>query len=178
MRKQYRPDDYSLRQQRRAVRDLLPRDKNDVDAVRRLVAAGYPSVEAVLGDLLKWIRDPEWPVCKPIAELLVQIGAPAVPLLQEFLIRRDGRDFVPALVREVFPHWSSDVLSPLASFVEQQAVHGHWGTDLPALELLIRKRLVTVEYARELLQSKQWFHAKQLSKLDVLANQLSNEDAV
>jgi hypothetical protein len=79
MRSQYRPDDYRLRQQRRALRNLLPLDKNDLDAVKRLVDAGYPSVEPILADLVMWIRDPEWPVCNPMAAFLAQIGAPAVP---------------------------------------------------------------------------------------------------
>jgi uncharacterized protein DUF5071 len=173
MRDQYRPDDYPARQHRRDLRQLLPRDKNDVDALNRLVEVGYPAVEAILGDLVKWIRIPDWPVCKPVAAFLVDIGAPAVPHLQEFLRRHNARDFVAPLVREVFPHWSSEALVPLTPFVEQQALHGEYGTDLPALELLIRKRLITSQHASELVDSKRRFHASQLSRLDVLAEELS-----
>lgn len=172
-RDQYRPDDYPVRQHLRDLRQLVPRDKNDLDAVRRLSEAGYPEVGPILGDLVKWIRIPDWPVCKPIGEFLVQIGAPAVPHLLAFLRRHDTREYVAPLVREVLPHWPSEVLAPLTVFVEQQAIHGQYGTDLPALELLIRKRLVTAQYANELLESKRRFHASHLSRLEVLAKELS-----
>lgn len=178
MRDQYRPEDYPRRQHRRDLRQLLPRDKNDLDAVQRLVEAGYPTIEPILGELLKWIRQPDWPVCKPIAAFLVDIGPPAVPLLQEFLRQRDGRDFVAPLVREVLPHWSSEILLPLTPFVEQQALHGQYGTDLPALELLIRKHLITREHATELVDSKQRFHRSQLALLVVLAKELSRDGTV
>jgi hypothetical protein len=66
---------------------------------------------------------------------------------------------------------------PLTPFVEQQALHGQYGTDLPALELLIRKRLITPQHASELVDSKRRFHASHLSRLDVLAKELSDGGA-
>lgn len=178
MRDQYRPDDYPLRQQRRDLRQLLPRDKNDLDAVQRLVEAGYPTVEPIVGELVKWIRDPNWPVCQPISAFLVGFGERAVPHIHAFLTQRGGRDFIAPLVREVLPHWSSEILLPLTPFVEQHAIHGQYGTDLPALELLIRKHLITRQYASELVQSKRRFHASQAALLDALAKELSPDSAV
>jgi len=176
MREQYNPDDHSLRERRRDLRALLPRDKNDLDAVQRLVEAGYPTVEPIMGDLLKWIRGPEWPVCKPMAAFLVQIGAPAVPHLKEILTRHD--EFIVPLIREVLPSWSTEVMSPLTVFVEQQAVHGQYGRDLPALELLIRKRLIPAQQASDLVMRKRRGHEAQLAILDSMANLLANDDAV
>ena len=178
MRGQYQPNEYSLRQRRRDLRELLPRDPNDLDAVQRLVEAGYPTVEPIMGDLLRWIRGPEWPVCKPIAAFLVQIGAPAVPHIKEILTRHGAREFIVPLIREVLPSWSTEVLSPLTAFVEQQAIHGQYGTDLPALELLIRKRLVTAQHASDMVTRKRRGHEAQLLKIDSLAGLLENDGAV
>jgi Domain of unknown function (DUF5071) len=172
------PDDYRLRELRRELRKLLPHDKNDVDAVRRVVDVGYPTVEPILPDLLKWIREPEWPVCKPIAVFLVQIGEPLVPWLQRTLVRRDGRSLIEPLIREVLPHWPREYISPLTPFVDQQAIHGLYGSDLPALDLLVRKRLVSKDYAHELLASKRRLHQRCVSELDSLAALLSTDEAV
>jgi hypothetical protein len=178
MRDRYHPDDYPSREHRRDLRELLPRDKNDLDAVQRIVEAGYPKVEPIVGDLLKWIRQPDWPVCKPIAAFLVRIGAAVVPHIEEILVRRDGREYIVPLIREVLPSWTTEVLSPLTAFIEQQAIHGQYGTDLPALELLIEKRLVTAQYASDLVMRKRRGHEAQLSLLDSLARLLENDDAV
>jgi hypothetical protein len=174
----YHPDDYSLRERRRELRELLPRDKNDLDAVQRIVEAGYPKVEPIVGDLLKWIRGPEWPVCRPIAAFLVSIGAAAVPPIKEILLRRDGREYIVPLIREVLPSWTTDVLSPLTGFIEQQAIHGQYGTDLPALELLIKKRLIPAQRADELVTDKRRGHEARLAILASLARVLENPDAV
>ena len=178
MRDEYDPDDYRLRERRRELRKLLPRDQNDVEAVRRLVDVGYPTVAPILSDLLKWIRGPEWPVCKPVAAFLVQIGEPLVPWLQRRLVRLDSRSLIGPLIGEVLPHWPREYISPLTPFVEQEAIHGLYGNDLRALDLLVRKRLVSEDYARELLASKRSFHQQRVSELDSLAALLSTDEAV
>src|SRR3954454_25322905 len=53
-------------------RQLLPRDKLDVAGARAVIALGYPAVAPVLGDLLEWLQDCNWPVSRPIADFLPQ----------------------------------------------------------------------------------------------------------
>jgi Domain of unknown function (DUF5071) len=59
---------------RKELRKLLPVDKDDVAAIEAITAHGYPAVQPILLDLLKWIRDESWPVAKPACEFLVTIG--------------------------------------------------------------------------------------------------------
>lgn len=66
-------------------RIILPRDKHDTLAVDRLSQLGYPIISPVLPELMKWLQDANWPVARPISDLLVEIGKPVVPLLQEVL---------------------------------------------------------------------------------------------
>ena len=63
----------------------LPRDKHDTLAVDQLVELGYPIIAPALPELLKWLQDANWPVARPISDLLVKIGKPVVPLILEVL---------------------------------------------------------------------------------------------
>ncbi len=155
-------DDHRVRQLRRELRHLLPNDQDDVEAVARLKSAGYPSIEPILFDMLKWIRQPAWPVCKPMAALLVQIGPPLIPYLHQ-AFRSHDEAWAGQLIREVLEHWPGEAFSALYAHIEQQAIHARYGADLEALSLLVRKRVIDVAYAHDLLQSKRRFHEMQLS---------------
>jgi hypothetical protein len=67
------------------LRINIPRDKHDTLAVDRLVELGYPIIAPVLPELLKWLQDANWPVARPVSDLLVNVGKPVVPLLLEVL---------------------------------------------------------------------------------------------
>lgn len=64
---------------RKQLRKLLPVNKDDVAAIEAITAQGYPAVQPILLDLLKWIRDESWPVAKPAREFLVAIGPRLAP---------------------------------------------------------------------------------------------------
>ena len=55
---------------------ILPRDKHDTLAVRQLAELGYPIISPVLPELMKWLQDANWPVARPISDLLVKIEKP------------------------------------------------------------------------------------------------------
>ena len=46
---------------------------------RAAVEAGYPAVDPILGELLKWLQDCNWPVAHILEPFLASIGAPLVP---------------------------------------------------------------------------------------------------
>lgn len=58
---------------------LVPEDKHDLQAAERAVALGYPGVEPVLGDLLEWLQDRNWPVARVLEPFLASIGKPLIP---------------------------------------------------------------------------------------------------
>jgi hypothetical protein len=166
-------DDYRLRQLRRDLRKSLPQRADDLDALPRLVALGYPAVEPVLFDVLKWIRQPDWPVAKPVVAFLREIGAPLAPSIEQ-IFRTDDRAWAAQVIREILEHWPAETLKPLTTHLEQQAIHAHSGYDLEALSLLVRKGLITREDARELLQTKRYFLEKQLSQVEAIEDLLAD----
>jgi Domain of unknown function (DUF5071) len=68
----------------------LPQDKFDLDAVAQFVAAGFPAIAPFLDDLVIWVADGNWPVARPVAELLVLTGVGALPALRQVLQGSDA----------------------------------------------------------------------------------------
>ena len=124
-------------------------------------------------DLLKWIRQPEWPVAKPVAVFLREIGAPLTPAIEQ-MFRSHDQAWAAQVIREILELWQAEALQPLFAQLEQQAIHAHFGYDLEALSLLVRKRLITREDARELLQRKRSFLHKELSQVEAIEDLLSD----
>ena len=60
-------------------RDLVPTSKGDLTRARAAVEAGYPAVDPILGELLKWLQDYNWPVAHILGPFLASIGVPLVP---------------------------------------------------------------------------------------------------
>jgi Domain of unknown function (DUF5071) len=61
------------------LRELVPRDKSDVDRAQAAVAAGFPAVESVLDRLVEWLQDANWPVATVLIPFLQSVGSPLVP---------------------------------------------------------------------------------------------------
>jgi hypothetical protein len=66
-------------------RELLPRDKHDLDHARAVAALGYPAVDPVLPDLLEWLQDCNWPVSRPIGDFLAALPEQMAPLIWKVL---------------------------------------------------------------------------------------------
>ena len=62
-------------------RQLLPRDKRDLENARAVIALGYPAVAPVLRDLLEWLQDCNWPVSRPIGDFLASLPQQTAPLI-------------------------------------------------------------------------------------------------
>ena len=58
---------------------LIPKSKSDLETANRAVAAGYPAVKPVLGELVEWLKDYNWPVAHVLAPFLAKIGIHLVP---------------------------------------------------------------------------------------------------
>ena len=69
--------------------DLVPRSKIDLPTAQRAERAGWPAVEPVLGELVDWCLDSNWPVAQHLGPFLGRIGLPVVPHARAIL---DGDD--------------------------------------------------------------------------------------
>jgi hypothetical protein len=90
----------------------LPTHKADVVAAEQLVAAGMPTVEPVLGSLLEWFQDFNWPVARALAPLFEGMGPEVVPHIQRVLGSDD----------EVWKYWLVTVILPRLSPAAQLAL--------------------------------------------------------
>ncbi|MEG3146087.1 DUF5071 domain-containing protein [Sphingomonas sp. RT2P30] len=72
------------------IRHLVPRSKSDLDLLPAIAEAGYPAIAPILNDLLAWTADPNWPICVPLIDYLVTLGAPMVEPIRLVLRGDDG----------------------------------------------------------------------------------------
>jgi hypothetical protein len=151
---------------RKELRKLLPSNKDDVAAVEAIAARGYPAVEPILLDLLKWIRIESWPVAKPACEFLVSIGPRLAPQVWEVLGSRDDA-WKAVVLRQIVSGWPADEVRDLSSQLFLIATDGQsWGADLLALRLLAQHGIGDPEWIAGWLGFKREHHEKRLAEIE------------
>lgn len=162
---------------RKELRKLLPVNKDDVAAIKAITAHGYPAVQPILLDLLKWIRDESWPVAKPACEFLVTIGPRLAPQVREVLGSRN--DSLKAVVlRQIVSEWPSDDVRGLSDQLFLIATDGQsWGADLLALRLLAQHRIGDPEWMTGWLEFKREHHEKRLAEIAEILRMLQDRGA-
>ena len=65
---------------------LIPKDKFDLDAAKRLLEATPEQVSAVAFSLLEWIADMNWPVASEIIHVLPKFHKELLPSIEQILI--------------------------------------------------------------------------------------------
>jgi hypothetical protein len=166
--------DQQQRLLRKELRKLLPANKDDVAAIAAIAARGYPAVQPILLDLLKWIRQESWPVAKPACEFLVSIGPRLAPEVQEVLGSRD--DFLKAAVlREIVSQWPSEDVRQLSPQLFLIATDGQsWGADLLALRLLVQHGIGDPEWIVGWLEFKREHHEKRMADIAEILRRLKD----
>lgn len=150
---------------RKELRKLLPVNKDDVASIETITARGYPAVQPILLDLLKWIRVESWPVAKPACEFLVTIGPRLAPQARKVLGSRDDR-LKAVVLRHIVNEWPSDDVRGLSDQLFLIATDGQsWGADLLALRLLARHGIGDPEWITGWLEFKREHHETRLSEI-------------
>ena len=67
---------------------LIPKDKFDLDAAKRLSLATPEQVSVVATSLLKWIADMNWPVALEIIHVLPKFHKELLPSIEQILINQ------------------------------------------------------------------------------------------
>jgi hypothetical protein len=149
---------------RKQLRKLLPANKDDVAAIEAIKAHGYPAVQPILLDLLKWIREESWPVAKPTREFLLTIGPRLAPQVREVLGSRS--DSLKAAVLGLVNEWPAEDVRGLSDQLFLIATDGQsWGADLLALRLLAQHRIGDPEWITGWLEFKREHHEKRLAEI-------------
>jgi hypothetical protein len=125
----------------KSLKRLLPRDKNDAEAAKALVALGFPALEPVLPRMLEWLEAYGSPVELVMRDFFAALGIHAVPAVQSALApRHDALKY--AVVMNVVAKWPAEAVAPLKVQLQALATgSGFYGTDLAALRLLAEHRL-------------------------------------
>ncbi|HSF47698.1 MAG TPA: DUF5071 domain-containing protein, partial [Burkholderiales bacterium] len=113
----------------KSLKRLLPRDKDDAEGARALVALGYPVVEPILPYMLDWLKSNGSPVEMVVREFFVSLGSKAVPVVQKALAsRHDGLKYF--VVMNVVTRWPAEAIEKLKLQLQALATgSGSYGTD-------------------------------------------------
>lgn len=117
---------------------VLPRDKNDVTGATAALKCGLPTLEPALPALLRWLRNPSWPVAGVIRPFFSTHGEAALPHVKRALASRDAL-WKANLLQTVVSHWDRALVVELNPALELLVTtFDGSGTDLAAFELLVR----------------------------------------
>src|SRR5688500_15500532 len=124
-----------------SLKRLLPKNKDDAESARALVAMGYSAVEPVLSNMLEWLKTSGTPVDLVLRDFFAGLGVQAVPVVQKALASR--HDLLKySIVQHVVCRWPAGAVSQLAPQLQGLASgSGFYGTDLIAMRLLVEHRL-------------------------------------
>ena len=53
------------------IKNLIPKDKFDIETAEKLKEHSFEEIKPIIPELLQWLQDLNWPVSKPIAEILI-----------------------------------------------------------------------------------------------------------
>jgi hypothetical protein len=64
---------------------LVPLHKSDLQNARAAVALGWPAVEPIVPQLLRWLQDINWPVAHVLAPFFAEVGPALAPQVRAIL---------------------------------------------------------------------------------------------
>ncbi|MEK4077810.1 MULTISPECIES: DUF5071 domain-containing protein [Paenibacillus] len=71
-------------------RECLPRDKFDYEAVRKLSEFSDVELKVIIPELMEWLQDGNWPISKPVEDILLRLGEDLVPHIKDVLQTQDS----------------------------------------------------------------------------------------
>ncbi|MDR9747075.1 DUF5071 domain-containing protein [Paenibacillus taichungensis] len=71
------------------VREWLPRDKHDYEAVRKLSELSNEELRDIIPELMEWLQDGNWPIARSVEDLLLRFGEELIPHIQNVFKTKD-----------------------------------------------------------------------------------------
>lgn len=72
------------------IKDLIPKDKFDIETAKKLSNYSINEVQPIIPELLEWLQDGNWPVSKPIADHLIPFTQDISLEILQILKSNDG----------------------------------------------------------------------------------------
>ena len=168
--------DQQQRQLRKELRKLLPANQDDVAAIAAIAARGYPAVQPILVDLMKWTRHDHWLVATPAREFLASLGGQLAPEVHHALGSSDSA-LKAAVLRHIVTQWSSDDVRAVGSRLLLIATDGQsWGADLLALRLCAQHGIGDPEWIAGWLGFKREYHEGRLADISEVFDILKSKE--
>lgn len=118
---------------------LIPKDKFDLDAAKRLSLATPEQVSAVATPLLEWIADMNWPVALEIIHVLPKFHKELLPSIEPILLNRENdiiwKYWIISQLLIQFPKESLLTLLPIIQEYADLIPHNEDEEDLKELSL-------------------------------------------
>ena len=102
------------------LHDCIPSHKGDLAAAAQAEMAGYPALNDILGDLLPWVKDPNWPVAEKLIPLLANAEMEIAPHLMASLASHD-EDMKMAILVTIGPKLKPGIRTLLKPAIERMA---------------------------------------------------------
>ena len=137
------------------LRHLMPKNAEDVDAARELVALDPAELAPVVPEMLRHLKHHNSPVSATFCEFFAKHGERYVANVVSFLGRNTLPEVRLLLLGRVLPSWSREAVSECAGALSMIVTDPHsLNSDLLAMRLLARHRLADPKWLREWSQFK------------------------
>jgi hypothetical protein len=151
---------------RRELLRLMPTDGKDQAGAMRIIELGYPTVEPVLPDIVRWLRVADSPVADAFAGFLADLGEPAGEVIAWRGLHPGNIWARHRILRDVLPHWPTDHLRRIAFMLTTTATQPDaYDNDLLAIELLAKHRLADAEWLSSWITFKEQRLSERVARL-------------
>ena len=95
---------------------FIPKDKFDVEAVKRLALAHCGQIARIESPLLGWITDMNWPVAKELIKILPKFHKELLPFIAVILDKQEEDIYLKiSIIEHLLPLFPNESLKELAS---------------------------------------------------------------
>lgn len=158
---------------RKELMRLMPANADDVAAAIAVVQLGHGAVAPVMRDMVRWMRVGESAVADTFAQFLAEVGAPAVNVVAEGLMRENcwlrHRAFC-----QILPKWPPELIRQLSNVLTMIATQPDaYDNDLRSVAVLAKHRLADQEWLKKWVAFKKERMATRSDLLSQVEQQLS-----
>jgi hypothetical protein len=72
------------------IQELIPKHKDDQEVIEALKKLSFEEIKPIVPELLEWLQDINWPIARPVAEVLKPFSDQLVPEILKILKTNDG----------------------------------------------------------------------------------------
>jgi hypothetical protein len=139
----------------RQLRQLMPRNAQDVGAAEELVSLGAEALGAAVPEMLRRMKDHDSPVADVYCTFFAESGEQFVDEIHRVLTQSTMPELTNKIVSRVLPNWSRGSIERMAGTLQMLVSRTNvFDTDLLCIRLLAKHNLADREWLRRWLDFK------------------------